>query len=307
MTSFTTDALRDSFAERIARRPLVIDGGLSTELEAQGVVFSSALWTAQALLDDPTTIERAHRAFVDAGADVIITASYQISRAGFEALGRSASEADAALRASVEVARAAVEGSPALVAASVGPFGAIRHDGSEYRGNYGVPAQELEAFHRDRLAVLAQAKPDLFAIETIPDLVEVEAIVNALDSAPGIPAWLSVTVGPDGKLWAGQTLTEVAQAAVASPQIVALGVNCLDPDLVDAAIAELKRASDLPIVVYPNGGGSWDAISGTWSEPHRELTAETCQRWLSGGASAIGGCCGVSASTLAPLAQALRS
>lgn len=306
VTSYSADALRDSFAERIARRPLVIDGGLSTQLEAQGVDFNSPLWTAQALLDNPKTIERAHRAFVEAGADVIITASYQISRAGFEALGRSAQEADAALRASVSVAFDATAGSTALVAASVGPFGSIRHDGSEYRGNYGVSREELEAFHRERIAVLAEAKPDLFAIETIPDLLEVEAIVAALDAAPGIPAWLSVTIGPDGKLWAGQSLTKVAQAVARSTQIVALGVNCLDPDLVDAAIAELRAASDLPIVVYPNGGGTWDAASGQWSEPHRALSAETCQRWLDGGAGAIGGCCGVSADALAPVVTALR-
>ena len=306
VNSYSADALRDSFAERIARRPIVIDGGLSTQLEAQGVVFNSALWTGQALLDDPSTIESAHRAFVVAGADVVITASYQISRAGFEAIGRTAAEADGALRASVDVAFKAVEGSSTLVAASVGPFGAIRHDGSEYRGNYGVPQAELESFHRERLAVLASAEPDLFAIETIPDLLEVEALVAALDAAPGIPAWLSVTIGPDGKLWAGQSLAEVARAVEQNPQIVALGINCVDPDLVEAAIRELRSISELPVIVYANGGGSWDAVTGTWSEPHRELTDQTCTRWLNTGAAGIGGCCGVSAEALRPVAKTLR-
>jgi homocysteine S-methyltransferase len=295
-----------SFSERIARRPLVLDGGLSTQLEAQGVVFNSPLWTAQALLDDPSSIEQAHRAFVDAGADVIITASYQVSRAGFVALGRTEEEADAALRASVEVARKAAAGSTALVAASVGPYGAILHDGSEYRGNYGVSAAKLEEFHRERLEVLAQSSPDLFAIETIPDLVEVQAILVALDAAPGIDAWLSVTIGPDGNLWAGQSLEQVVHAIEGAPQIKAIGLNCLAPELVDAAITEIRKFTELPIVVYPNGGGVWDAASGRWSEPHRIASSQVCEKWLELGANAVGGCCGVSAFDLSSLASILH-
>jgi homocysteine S-methyltransferase len=306
VNSYSSDALRDSFAERIARRPIVIDGGLSTQLEAQGVVFNSPLWTGQALLDDPSTIERAHRAFVDAGADVVITASYQISRAGFEAIGRTAAEAEDALQASVDVAFKAAEGTSALVAASVGPFGAIRHDGSEYRGNYGVSKAELESFHRERLAVLASAKPDLLAIETIPDLIEVEALVAALDAAPGIPAWLSVTIGPDGKLWAGQSLGEVARAVEQNPEIVALGINCFDPDLAIQAISELASVSTLPIVIYPNGGGKWSAETGQWSEPHRHLAVATYREWSTAGARGIGGCCGVGATDLETITQTLR-
>jgi homocysteine S-methyltransferase len=304
VTSSTNNALRDSFAERIALRTLILDGGLSTQLERLGASFDSPLWTGQALLDNPELIERAHRDFVEAGADVVITASYQISRYGFEQLGRTAAEADAALRASIEVAFAAVAGTNALVAASVGPYGAILHDGSEYRGNYGVSRDALEKFHAERIAVLAEAAPDLFAIETIPDLLEVEAVVAALESTTDIPAWLSVTVGPDGRLWAGQSLAQVAAAVAGHDQIVALGLNCLDPNITEAAIAELRAATSLPIVVYPNGGGVWSAETGKWSVPHSGLHIETCQTWVAAGAGAVGGCCGVSASDIATVSHA---
>lgn len=297
---------RESLAELLARRSVILDGGLSTQLEAQGVSFDSPLWTGQALLDNPDSIQRAHRAFVDAGADLVISASYQISRVGFVALGRTADEADQALRASVDVAFRAVEGTDALVAASVGPFGAIRHDGSEYRGNYVLSSEELETFHRERLVVLAQAHPDVFAIETIPDLLEVEAVVAALEGTPVIPAWLSVTVAADGRLPAGQTLTEVASLLDGNPRIVALGVNCLDPDLVEAAVTELHAASNLPIIAYANGGGTWSAESGTWSNPHRTASAEQLQRWAAAGARGIGGCCGIDAASLATMVTALE-
>ena len=307
VTSPSGNALRDSFAERIARRALLIDGGLSTALEQRGAVFDSPLWTGQTLLDAPEKIVQAHRDFVDAGADVIITASYQLSRAGFERLGRSVAEADQALIASVRAGFDAVQGSSALVAASVGPYGAILHDGSEYRGNYGLTRDELVDFHVERLKVLAQASPDLFAIETIPDLLEVEALVIALESAPHIPAWLSVTIGPDGRLWSGGSLTDVVRAVTGSPQIVALGLNCLDPDLVEPALAELRDATDLPLVVYPNAGGTWSAQTGEWSVRPCEFTPAMGRAWLAAGASAIGGCCGVGSLALTTLGQALEA
>ena len=306
VTSPSDNALRGSFAERIARGPLLIDGGLSTALELNGARFDTPLWTGQALLDSPEKIVRAHRDFVDAGADVVITASYQLSRVGFERLGRSAAEADRALVASVRAGFDAVQSSGALVAASVGPYGAILHDGSEYRGDYGLARDELINFHVERLKVLAEAKPDLFAIETIPDLLEIEALVIALRSVPEIPAWLSVTIGPDGRLWSGASLADVVRAVHGSPQVVALGLNCLDPDLVESALAELRAVTDLPLVVYPNAGGTWSAQTGAWSVPPREFTPTMGRAWLRAGANAIGGCCGVGPAALTTLGHALE-
>jgi homocysteine S-methyltransferase len=86
---------------------IVIDGGLSTELEAQGCQLGSSLWTAQALIDDPGLIESAHIAFVEAGAKILITSSYQLSRQGFLENGMLAEQADEALAESIEVAKRA--------------------------------------------------------------------------------------------------------------------------------------------------------------------------------------------------------
>ena len=295
---------RDEFFARV-RVPLAIDGGMSTELEQQGCRLEGSLWTAQALLDDPGLIEAAHKAYVDAGAGVVITASYQISRDGFIEAGRTTEDADRALRASIEVARKAVAGSNTLVAASVGPYGAILHDGSEYRGNYGKTLEELRAFHAERLSVLLSAHPDLLAIETIPDALEAEALVAALAEFPGALAWMSFSIGPDGKLWAGQSLAEAARIASASPAIAAIGVNCVDPALVSDAIAEIRTVTDLPVVVYANGGGTWNVETGIWENAAADALVAYSAEWIAQGASLIGGCCGTHAGDIRQLAQAL--
>lgn len=295
---------REVFLARV-RVPLAIDGGMSTELEQQGCRLEGSLWTAQALLDAPALIEAAHKAYVDAGAGVVITASYQISRAGFVENGHTPEDADRALRASIDVARKAVASSSTLVAASVGPYGAILHDGSEYKGNYGKTLEELRAFHAERLAVLLSADPDLLAIETIPDALEAQALVEALAEFPDAIAWMSFSIGPDGKLWAGQSLAEAAHIASSSPAIAAIGVNCVDPALVSAAIAEIRTVADLPVVIYANGGGTWNAETGIWENAAADALVAYSAEWVKQGASLIGGCCGTHAGDIRQLAAAL--
>jgi homocysteine S-methyltransferase len=295
---------REEFIARAAN-PVAIDGGMSTELEQQGCRLEGSLWTAQALLDDPALIESAHKAYVDAGAGVVISASYQISRAGFVENGHSPEDADRALRASIEVARKAVAGTTTLVAASVGPYGAILHDGSEYKGNYGKSLEELRAFHAERLEVLVSANPDLLAIETIPDALEAEALVAALAEFPDAIAWMSFSIGPDGKLWAGKSLAEATLIAVSSPAIAAIGVNCVDPALVSAAIAEIRTVTDLPVVIYANGGGTWNPETGLWENAAADALVAYSADWVKQGATLIGGCCGTHAGDIRQLAQAL--
>jgi homocysteine S-methyltransferase len=183
---------------------LVLDGGLSDALAGRGLDLGGDLWTARLLRDAPADIAAAHRGYFDAGANVATTASYQASVAGFERTGMSRKEAEGLITRSVTIARdvrdeaASIAGDDAvrLVAASVGPYGAVLADGSEYRGRYGLSLTALRDFHGPRMELLARAEPDIFALETIPDLDEV-AVLLALADELGIPAWLSCTVSGD--------------------------------------------------------------------------------------------------------------
>jgi homocysteine S-methyltransferase len=286
--------------------PVVLDGGLSTQLERRGQDISGPLWTGRALLADPTAVAEAHADFAHAGARVVASASYQISRTGFERAGLGREAADQALIASTAAARQAVEGTGALVAASVGPYGAILHDGSEYRGRYGLTHQQLVDFHRERLDVLVATSPDLLAIETIPDVDEAEALAEVLGDYPDVPAWLSFSAMDDRHTCAEQEIEVAVAAATAAPSVAAVGVNCTDPRYIDALVSRIRAVTDLPIVVYPNAGGAWDPADGQWHDAGPAgFPAESVVGWRAAGAVGIGGCCGTDEGTVRTLSALL--
>ncbi len=285
---------------------LVADGGLATELEARGNDLADSLWSARLLMDAPEQIRDAHLAFFRAGAVIATSASYQASFEGFARRGLDRREAAGLMRRSVDLARAARaemagDGRARWVAASVGPYGAALADGSEYRGRYGLSVTELAAWHRPRLEVLAGARPDVLALETVPDIDEAEALMAAI-SGLGIPAWLSYSIAA-GRTRAGQPLSEAFAVAAGVPEVVAAGVNCCAPSDVLAAIAAAREVTGKPVIVYPNSGEDWDARRRAWTGPSR-YSAGQARQWIAAGARIAGGCCRVRPTDIAVIAQA---
>jgi homocysteine S-methyltransferase len=288
--------------------PIVLDGGLSTALEQQGVDLTGALWTARLLGEAPDQIARAHRAYYGAGAQVATTASYQASVEGLIAAGYDAAEARRLITRSVTVAqevRDELAGAHPglLVAASVGPYGAFLADGSEYTGRYGVSAARLREFHGPRLDLLAAAGPDLFAVETIPDADEAEVLVSLLDELD-VPAWFSYSVR-GATTNAGQPLPEAYAVLAGSRSVIAAGVNCSDQADVLGAVSAAVAATRLPAVAYPNRGGSWNSDTMQW-EYAGSLDLDLVDAWVAAGARFIGGCCGTGPADIAELAERVR-
>lgn len=294
-----------TFVDALAAGPVVLDGGLGTLLETHGHDLSSFLWSARLLLEDPSAIRRAHAEYFAAGARVAITSSYQVSYDGLDAAGISRRDAEGVLVRSVELARSAREDcdlSPgeAWVAASIGPYGASRADGSEYTGAYGLDVSRLREWHRPRLHALAAASPDAIAIETIPSLAEVEALCREV-AGIGIPTWLSVTVA-EGRLRSGESIAEAFALAASVPEVIAVGVNCCDSAEVSGALVAPRGG--LPGVVYPNSGEVWDAETREWSGGGSAIAARAAE-WAAGGARLVGGCCRVGPDQVAQIARAL--
>jgi len=288
---------------------LVADGGLATELEAQGNDLSESLWSARLLMDAPEEITDAHLAFFRAGAVIATSASYQASFEGFARRGLDRREAAGLMRRSVDLARAARDqvsgdGRARWVAASVGPYGAALADGSEYRGRYGLSVRELAAWHRPRLEVLAQAGPDVLALETVPDIDEAEALM-AVVSEVGIPVWLSYSITA-GRTRAGQPLAAAFAVAAGLPEVVAVGVNCCAPTDVITAIAVAQEVTGKPVIVYPNSGEEWDARRRAWTGRSR-YSPEWPRQWIAAGANIVGGCCRVRPADIASIAQTAHS
>ncbi|MBB5939920.1 homocysteine S-methyltransferase [Streptomyces zagrosensis] len=305
----------------------MLDGGLAHQLEAQGCDLSDALWSARLLADDPAQIERAHAAYVRAGAQVLITASYQASYEGFARRGLDRRQVDALLRRSVHLARrAAAESAEAAggagrtgtgvgagtgadaggvwVAGGVGPYGAMLADGSEYRGQYGLSVRELAAFHRPRIAALAGARPDVLALETVPDIDEAEAMLWAAEDC-GVPVWLSYSV--KGRFTrSGQPLERAFALAADNDQVIAVGVNCSTPADAEAAVRLAALVAGKPVVLYPNSGEEWDATVGDW-QGRATFDAARVGAWQRDGARLVGGCCRVGPDRIAELAAAVRA
>jgi len=290
-----------SLAAALAFGGVLLDGGLGTLLEARGRDLSSKLWSARLLLERPEAILDAHREYFRAGADVAISASYQVSYDALAAAGHDASAVDALLRLSVSLAaEARDEIRPGgWIAASIGPYGASRADGSEYRGDYGLTVAELRDWHRRRLEVLIDTEADVLAVETIPSLAEIEAIVREIDGT-GMPAWISVT-SADGLLRSGESLERAFEIASDIDEVIAVGVNCTHPRDIAAAIEAAREATSAPVIVYPNSGETWDADGRRWvGEPG--LSGALVQEWIALGVAGIGGCCRIGPEQIASLA-----
>jgi homocysteine S-methyltransferase len=291
----------------------ILDGGFATELERRGHDLSDDLWSARLLRDDPDEIIATHLAFFRAGADVATTASYQASVEGFAGHGLSADEADELLRDSVRLARIAAalaeaeDGVPRLVAASIGPYGAVLADGSEYHGDYGVTDEFLRDFHRPRMALLAAAGADLLAIETVPSSQEAAALLAVLDEMPASTrAWLSFSCADDRSTRRGDDVSAAFALAASSTRVVAVGVNCTAPQHVTALVTRAVAASGKPAIAYPNSGESWEAASRSWSGSGEVVDAALAREWVTAGAAYVGGCCRVGSADIARLVDGLR-
>lgn len=280
---------------------MIVDGGLATELEARGCDLSGELWSAGYLLKDPDAIRRVHADYLAAGADCLVTATYQATLSGFMKLGISAEEARSLLLRAVELAVEARDafwlGAPPgrlrpLVAASVGPYGAYLADGSEYTGDYDRDEAGLYAFHAERFHLLAASGADFLACETLPSHREARVLLKLLREVPGTFAWFSFSCRDGRHLCDRSEVAEVAAELDACAQVAALGLNCTAPRFVPRLIAEIRRVSDKPVVVYPNSGEIYDGTKKQWiGDPDPEDFAHSAAQWVRQGAALVGGCC----------------
>ena len=303
--------------ERLTRQDvIVLDGAFATELEARGFSVNDALWSAKALFERPDLVREVHLDYLRAGADIVTSASYQATVEGFMKRGFSEEKAAALITKSVHLAQGArdlylaergADGAVPLVAASVGPYGAYLADGSEYRGDYDVDEDALTAFHAGRLALLAEAKPDLLACETLPCLVEARAIVRALRQEDiHIHAWFSFSCCDAAHISDGTEITACARFLNDVPEAAAIGLNCTAPQYVEELIRAIRSETAKPIVVYPNSGEHYDTSDQSWHGAAEDF-GRAAHRWRSAGARLIGGCCRTTPREIAEIAAWAKS
>ena len=281
----------------------ILDGGLATHLEARGNELADKLWSARLLRDAPQEIAAVHRDYLAAGADIITTASYQATVAGFTETGIDENTAVELLRLSVELAKSTrdefwndmkdrANRIRPQVAASVGPYGAYLADGSEYTGDYDLDQSDLLSFHQRRWKLLTQAEPDLLLCETIPSFVEAQALVELASNTEGLPVWMSFSCRDARHICDGTPIRKCAELVAAASGIDAIGVNCTPPEFIGELIQQICETTEKPIVVYPNSGESYDTTTKKWSGK-RDISnfVQSAVIWHELGANVIGGCC----------------
>lgn len=303
----------------------VVDGGFATQLEKHGAAINDPLWSALCLIKDPDLVKRVHMEYLEAGSNIIVTSSYQASLQGFMSKGLTLEESELLLKKSVNLAVEArdkfwdakkrISGKSynrALVAASIGSYGAHLADGSEYSGFFGadVDLNTLKDFHRRRLQVLAEAGPDLLAFETIPNKLEAQAIVELLEEENiQIQSWICFSSVDGENAPSGDSFKECLDIINNSNKVVAVGINCSPPHFIENLVQNFKKWSEKVIVVYPNSGEVWDGRAKKWM-PSKCFDDDKFKlyatRWRKAGAKLIGGCCRTTPCTIRVLSEGLK-
>lgn len=277
----------------------VLDGSLATELKKREVEINSKLWTAEALADNIEKIYDVHLDYLWSGAQMILTDTYQANLPAFEKEGYTKKQAETLIAVAVQAAKKARAdyeedtGNYALVAGSIGPYGAYLADGSEYRGDYLLSEAQYLDFHLPRLTTVLLQEPDCLALETQPKLSEPLAILKWLkQNVPFMPVYVSFTLKDEKTLSDGTPLAVAVQAVSEYDQVFAVGINCISPKLVEKALREIKQNTAKKIIVYPNSGATYDAKTKTWQDLDKKIDFEQeAAKWHQAGADLIGGCC----------------
>jgi len=300
---------------------LVLDGGFSNELNKRTTfdVHKEPLWTAKAIYEDPEAIVATHLAYIEAGADIIETSTYQATLKGFrdhlsldDDAGTNLIKQAVALAkkavAEFSVTEAAKSRNSPLIAGSVGPYGASLCDGSEYTGNYTdtVSREDFIQMHLPRLKTLVEEGVDVIAFETIPCFKEAEILMELLkENFPTTKAWVSFSIRLNDenrsplKTAYGDSLVTAYESLSKYPQLWGFGMNCCGPPDVTALLTELQKVrkdsgnSSVKLIVYPNTGQDWVSGKGWIADPNIRTVDTYVNEWASLGADVIGGCCQV--------------
>ena len=151
------------------------------------------------------------------------------------------------------------------------------------------------------------AGPDLLAIETIPSIVEAEALTEVLDDLPDVPAWVSFSCADASHLNDGTRFEEAVDLVADHRAVVAVGVNCTSPVAVPSLVELAAARTGKPLVAYPNRGGTWDPARKRWTgDDAPGGFGPLALELRAAGARLIGGCCGTGPSDIRAVATALR-
>ncbi len=274
------------------RKFLILDGGMGTMLQAGGLEAGGV----PELLNftHPEQITAIHRAYIDAGSDVVYTNTFGANRLKMAKTGRSVQEI---IAAGIRNARAAAKAGT-LVALDIGPIGQLLE-----------PTGTLtfdEAYDIFREQIEAGSDADLYIFETMTDLLEVRAgVLAAKECGGGKPIFVTMSFEENGRTFTGCEISSMA-LTLEGLGVSAIGVNCsLGPEELVPIVQELCRWTTLPVIVKPNAGLP-DPVTNAYAFPPERFAA--CMKpFVEMGAVIFGGCCGTTPDHIRAAAQTIRA
>uniref|UniRef100_A0A1B0DDM3 Hcy-binding domain-containing protein n=1 Tax=Phlebotomus papatasi TaxID=29031 RepID=A0A1B0DDM3_PHLPP len=297
----------------------VIDGGFATQLTQHvgDKVDGDPLWSARFNATNPAAVKAVHVDFLEAGAEIIRTNTYQASIDNYKKhLGISDEDAIALLRSTVGYAQEARDDflrktekdEKPRIFGSIGPYGACLADGSEYSGSYikSTNPSVIREWHKSRITVILEAGVDGLAIETLPSALEGEILLQLMkEDFPDVKFWLCFQCRSGSETAAGENYGEAMRKIWQIVQgdnkmqekFLAIGVNCLHPDNVASLFTGLNdpRApadSQIPLITYPNSGETYDVVKKKWIPGRAQEPLESrLEEWIKLGVRYVGGCC----------------
>ncbi len=285
---------KDFLATLSTRKFLVLDGATGTNLQARGLEMGqlSESW----MLEHPEKILQLHQDFIQAGANVILTCSFNGNRYRLQHADLQY-RADEINRKAAGLAKQAAEGKDVFVAGSLGPTGQMLAPLGT------LDAADAEASYAAQAASLSAAGVDLLVIETQFDLGEAVAAVKGVRSVSSLPLVVSFSYERAGRTMMGVKPAQAA-AELQQFQVDILGINCgrsLEENM--KALTDLRSATSLPIWFKPNAGlPRVDDSGNTVYDVSPQDMGGNVPAWIDAGASLVGGCCGTSPEHLAAIA-----
>ena len=273
------------------REFLFLDGATGTLIQKSGVSYDHNPETLN--MTHPDLITSFHRAYIDAGSDLVYANTFGANSYKLEGCGYTT---DAIIKAALQNAKAATEGTEVLVALDVGPIGQLLEPAGalSFEDAYDLFAEEMDAAD----------EADVIVIETMTDLYEAKAaVLAAREHAPGKPILVTMTFETTGRTFAGVS-AEAAALTLSGLGVSALGVNCsLGPKDLEPVIERMSHYTDLPLIFKPNAGlpdpnsSEYDIVPQEFADAVRSITKH--------GLKLVGGCCGTTPEYIACMKKAL--
>lgn len=284
-------------------RPIILDGGMGTALERNGVPMDDKVWSGRAMLTHPDAVRSAHEAFIQAGAEAILTNTFSTARHMLEpgGLGNEVRKINSLAVDLAKQARERVARSPVAI------VGSICEWTSDLNPTWCSPEVVGQAA-REQAEVLAESGVDILALEMCERVELSEAVTDAIIGL-GLPVWMGVSA----RTHQGQTELATASYADCSFEEMVKRISSYPVDIVNimhTQIPDVDRAFEIvrrywsgPIGIYPESGfftmPNWNFVDVISPE---DLVAEA-NTWVKNGVRLLGGCCGLGPEHIKALAN----